>query len=152
MNSVSETNEPHNDVERLLQEIARSGDARLRVDSGDGLFIAWLSGQTAPQCGCHADAWWTAGTEGWHLMAQFGAVHQLRFVREPDGHHPGQEALSIRFIGPNGMSSLRADYAPLYDDRGEPIDDRFARWEAVRARYGGQNELRVENGMILPLG
>src|SRR5438132_12352262 len=102
---TTETTQPHNDIERLLQEIAASPGVQFRVDSGDNLFIVWLAGETAPRCGCHAETWWTAGTDHWHLMAQFGAVKRVRFVREPDPHAPEHETLSIRLVGANGVSS-----------------------------------------------
>jgi hypothetical protein len=147
--STTETTRPHNDIERLLQDVAASPSVQLRVDSGDGLFIVWLSGENAPRCGCHADTWWTAGTDHWHVMAQFSAVKRVRFVREPDAHAPEHETLSIRLVGANG-SSLRASFAPLYDDRDQPIAAQFGRWEELRAKYGGRDEARVEEGMLVP--
>ena len=146
---TTETTQPHNDIERLLQDIAASPGVQLRVDSGDNVFIVWLAGETAPRCGCHAETWWTAGTDHWHLMAQFGAVKRVRFVREPDPHAPEQETLSIRLVGANGASSLRASFAPLYDDQHQPLAAPFARWEELRAKYGGRDEVRVEEGMLV---
>ena len=39
----------------------------------------------------------------------------------------------------------------LYVEQGEPIAARFARWEELRAKYGGRDKLRVENGRLIPL-
>jgi hypothetical protein len=149
MSDIPETTEPRNDIERLLQEIAASDHVQFRVDAGDGLFIVWLTGKNAPQCGCHADTWWTAGTESWHLMAQFAAVKRVRFVREPDAHAPEHESLSVRFVGASNAATLRASFTPLYDEQNRPIARQFARWEELRAKYGGQDEVRVENAMVL---
>ena len=136
---TTETVQPHNDIERLLQDIAASPGVQFRVDSGDNLFIVWLAGETAPRCGCHAETWWTAGTDHWHLMAQFGAVKRVRFVREPDAHAPEHETLSIRLVGASG-AALRASFTPLYDDRNQPLAAPFARWGELRAKYGGRDE------------
>jgi hypothetical protein len=149
MMSTTHAAAPRNDVERLLQEIAASNRVQFRVDSDDGLFLVWLTGKAAPQCGCHADTWWTAGSEGWNLMARFDAIRRVRFVREPDAHVPGLETLSIRFAGANGAASLRASFTPLYDEQNQPIATQFARWEELRANYGGRDELRVEHGSIV---
>jgi hypothetical protein len=146
--SAIETTQPHNDIERLLQDVAASPGVQFRVDSGDNLFIVWLVGENAPRCGCHAETWWTGGTDHWHVMAQFSEVKRVRFVREPDGHHPGQESLSVRLVGASG-SSLRASFTGLYDDQNQPIAASFAQWEALRAKYGGQDETRVEGGMFM---
>jgi hypothetical protein len=148
MNAATQTVAPRNDVERLLQDLAASESVRFRVDSGDGLFIVWLTGEGSPQCGCHADTWWTAGTDGWHLMAQFSAVKRVRFVREPDPHSPNHETLSVRFVGPNGGSTLRASFTPLYDVQDRPLAAPFARWNELRAKYGNRDEVPVENGAL----
>ncbi len=145
--SAAETTGPLNDVDQLLQDVAASPGVQLRVDAGDGLFIVWLSGENAPRCGCHADTWWTGGTDHWHVMAQFSAVKRVRFVREPDAHSPERETLSIRLVGSSG-ASLRASFTPLYDDRNQPLAAAFDRWEELRAKYGGREEIGVEDGMF----
>lgn len=150
MSAAPEIAGPRNDVERLLQDLSASDDVQWRVDSGDGLFILWLAGEDTPRCGCHADTWWTAGTDHWQLMAQFGAVRQVRFVREPDLHSPGHETLSVRLIGPNGSSALRASFVPLYDAQDQPLAAPWERWQTLRAQYGDRDETPVENGMLLP--
>src|SRR5260370_42109622 len=82
-------------------------------------------------------------------MAQLGPVKRVRFVREPDPHAPEHETLSIRLVGANGVSSLRANFAPLYDDQNQPLAAPFARWEELRAKYGGRDEAWVEEGMLV---
>jgi hypothetical protein len=150
MSATQETVGPGSDVGRLLQDIADSPSVQLRVDSGDNLFIVWLMGKNEAQYGCHADQWWTAGTDRWHVMAKYGAIQRVRFVRAPDPHTPERETLSIRLTGVGGSSTLRADSTPLYDEQNQPIAAPFARWEELRAKYGGGNEVRVENGMMIP--
>jgi hypothetical protein len=140
---------PDSDIGRLLQELAADPNVQLRVDSGDGLFIAWLSGKEIARSGCHADQWWSVGAEGWNLMALFGAVQRVRFVREPDAHRPEREALSIRLAGGNGAATLSVSFTPLYDDQDRPLAGTFARWEELRARYGGRDEIRAENGTLI---
>jgi len=83
-------------------------------------------------------------------MAQFAAVRRVRFVREPDGHAPGHETLSVRFVGASNTATLRANFTPLYDEQNRPITTQFARWEELRAKYGGRDEVPVENATMLP--
>src|SRR5882724_7497950 len=129
MSGTHDTVGPSSDIGRLFQDIADSANVQLRVDSGDDLFIVWLAGKDAIRYGCHSDRWWTAGSDRWNLMARFGAIKRVRFVRAPDAHAPERETLSIRLVGANGVSTLRADFAPLYDDQNQPIAAQFARWE-----------------------
>jgi hypothetical protein len=72
----------------------------------------------------------------------------VRFVREPSDHFAGQESLSVRLEDAGGASLLRAYFTGLYDVRGRPIAERFARWEALRARHGGQDAAAVTDGAI----
>jgi hypothetical protein len=141
--------EPRNDVERLFQDMVSSGSVQLSLISGDGFFWGHLAGagRESPTCDCHADLW-GAKTENWSLYARLGATRQVRFVREPDPHAPERESLSIRFIGPNGSSMLRGSFAPLYDEQGQPVAAQFDRWGALRAKYGGRDEVHVEDGRL----
>jgi len=145
--------EPRNDVERLFREMIASGSVALSVTPGDGFFWVHLgsAGQVSTTCDCHADLWATR-TPHWALYARLGAARLVRFVREPDPHAPHRESLSIRFVGPEGGAIVRGSFAPLYDDQGRPVAAQFARWEALRAKYGGQDELRVQDGAMLPSG
>src|SRR5438309_10737867 len=114
--------EPRNDIERLLQEMLVSRNVELSVASGDGFFWATLAGTAmeTPRCDCHQELWITQ-TSGWTLYARLGDTRQVRFVREPDGHAPQRETLSIRLVGPNGQALLKGSFKPLYDEQGRPI-------------------------------
>jgi putative heme iron utilization protein len=76
-------------------------------------------------------------------------VKRVRFVRQPSDHVAGQESLSICFVGPSGESLLRCYLTRLYRNQTEPIAERFAAWEDLRARYGGGgDEVAVADGAI----
>ena len=143
-----------NDIDALLQELTTSDHVQFRVDSSDGLFVVWLTGNRAPGPNCSPERWWAAAATDWHAMVKYGAIQRVRFVREPDAHFPERDSLSVRFLGATGGATLRADFLPLYDDRGQPLAPVYARWEELRARYAArQDEVRVENGRLLtPVG
>jgi hypothetical protein len=151
--SASVAIEPRNDIEQLLQDMLVSQNVELSVASGDGFFWVSLAGtaKETPRCDCHQELWITQ-TSGWTLYARLGDTRRVRFVREPDGHAPERETLSIRLFGPNGESLLKGSFKPLYDDQVRPIAAQFARWEALRAKYGGRDEVKVEEGAIVPSG
>jgi hypothetical protein len=139
-----------NDIERLLQELAASDNVQFRVDSADGLFVVWLTGHRTPGPNCSLDRWWATAATDWHVMVKYEAIQRVRFVREPDGHFPERDTLSVRFVGATAGATLRADFHPLYDDQNQPVTPLFSRWEELRARYGaGQDEVPVENGRLL---
>jgi hypothetical protein len=45
--------------------------------------------------------------------------------------------------------ALGCYFLGLYDDLKRPIAARFDRWETLRARFGGRDEVAVENGAIV---
>jgi len=137
-----------NDIERLLQELTASDNVQFRVDSGDGLFVVWLTGKRTPGANCSIENWWAAAATDWHVMVKYAAIRRVRFVREPDSHFPWRDTLSVRFVGATDGATLRADFHPLYDDQNQPITPLFSRWEELRARYGGRDEIRAENGVL----
>jgi hypothetical protein len=147
--SATQTTPPRNGIERLLQDLVDSENVAFSVVSGDRFFSAHLRGsrKEALRCTCHADVWsieagpWTVHT--WPANTQ-----RVRFVREPDPHRPAHESLSVQFVGPNGQSQLRAHFTPLYDEREQPLPAPFARWEELRANYGGRDEVAVDQGAL----
>jgi hypothetical protein len=150
MSATGETFEPRNDIERLLQDMVASEGMVLGVGSADrflSVHLAGLAKETA-HCSCHEDVW-IARTSAWHIYAWPNNTEKVRFVRAPDPHAPDRETLGIDLVGPNG-EALRGQFTPLYDDQDQPLVAPFARWAALRAKYGGQDEVEVENGMLAP--
>jgi hypothetical protein len=145
--------EPRNDIERLLQDMLASDNLEFSVVSRDHFFSVGLGGRAreALHCSCHADVW-IVRTSGWSLFAWPGNTERVRFVRAPDPHAPERETLGIHLLSPNG-EALRGQFAQRYDEWGRPLAAPLARWEELRAKYGGQDEVAVENGMLaLPVG
>jgi putative heme iron utilization protein len=146
MSTRLETPEPGNDLERLIVELFGLEHTIFTVTSGDNLAIAELMGRGSPYFG---HGWWKVETSGFHIHAQVGAVKRVRFLRQPSDHVPGQESLSIWLVGPNGESLLRCYLTQLYRNETEPIAERFAVWEDLRARYGaGRDEVAVSDGAM----
>ena len=150
MSAIVETPEPRNDIERLLRDMVASDNMEFSVVSNGHFFSVGLGGlaRETLHCRCHADVW-IAITSAWHLYAWPGNTARVRFARAPDPHAPDRETLGIHLVGPHG-GALRGQFTPLYDDQGQPLAAPFARWEELRAKYGGQDEVEVENGMLAP--
>ena len=150
MSATQEVIEPRNDVERLVQDILRSGIVRFSLSSGDGFFHVNLSdpGQEQAVCSCHHEQW-IVRTASWTVSARLDNTQRVRFVRRRDPHHPEREDLSINLIGPNGQTALSGYFGQLYDDPNRPLAAPFARWEELRAKYGGREEVLVLGGRII---
>ena len=78
-------------------------------------------------------------------------VTGVRFARGPSlfPEWPGQEVLTVQFLGPGGESVLHCFVHDLYDgQRMRP--EKLAAWQALRERYGNRDESRVDRGRLLP--
>jgi len=150
MSAAVATTEPRNDIERLLQDMVASDNMEFSVVSGGHFFSVGLGSlaRETLHCSGHADVW-IASTSGLTIYAWPSNTKWVRFVRAPDPHAPDRETLSIHLVGPHG-EALRGHFTPLYDAQGQPLAAPFARWEELRAKYGGQDEVEVEQGMLAP--
>jgi putative heme iron utilization protein len=77
-------------------------------------------------------------------------VTGVRFARRPSlfPAFPGQEVLTVQFLGPGGESVLHCFVHDLYDgQRMRP--EKLAAWQALRERYGNRDESRVDRGTLV---
>jgi hypothetical protein len=108
---------------------------------GDGWWTAHLSGGDAPSFHDGAALLWHARGGGvlgeWIMDVDLDAISDVQFVREPNPFpdFPGEESLTVRFLGPDGASVLSVFLDELYDDRHELSEDRLAGWSALRDAY-----------------
>ena len=145
-------------VERLLRDLFDLGDIHVGTDSSDGLFRTDYTGTSGSphffSLGEHG-FWLGLYPEQWRLFAKLDAVRRVRFVRGvvPPCIRPRpeeEEDLSVRLVGKNEDAVLSFSFGRLYDERGQPIAARFSQWEELRAKYGARDELRVEDGRLVP--
>jgi hypothetical protein len=146
-------------VEQLIRELLDLEDVGMETHSSDNLFWMYLHGKHGPVekftmgQGTPPDTeWLRVDGEQWGFFTNLGAVQRVRFDREPDPHADGKERLLVRLFG-QGSEPLGFGFGRLYDEQGQPVPARFALWEALRAKYSGREELRVEKGrLISPAG
>ena len=154
MSTTAYTSEPASELERLIADLSGSGP--LVFVFGDGFCTAHLLGVTTPLFRGPADRRW------WHVVLGDDAgnrttdirvdeVTGVRFGRRPSlfPAWPGQEVLTVQFLGPGGESVLHCFVHDLYDgQRMRP--EKLEAWRALRERYGNRDESRVDRGTLLP--
>ena len=155
MSTTAEISEPANELERLIAELSGSGLQGVFVFGVD-CHLAHLADVTTPVFRGPADR------RLWHfelgddaasrtIDVRVDEVTSVRFVRGPSlfPAWPGQEVLSVQFLGLGGESVLHCFVDDLYDgQRMRP--DKLAAWQALRERYGNRDESRVDQGRLLP--
>jgi putative heme iron utilization protein len=153
MSKIADISEPANELERLIADLSESGP--LIFVFGDGWCTAHLTGTTAPAFRGPADRrWWHVelGEDAakWIMDVRIDEITGVRFVREPYpfSGFPGQEVLTVQFLGPGGDTVLYCFVGELYDgQRMHP--EKLAAWQALRERYGNRDESRVDRGTLL---
>jgi len=155
MSTTAETSEPASELERLIAELSGSALQGVFV-FGNDCHLAHLGGAATPLLRGPADRRW------WHVALREEAASRtidvrvdevtgVRFARGPSlfPEWPGQEVLTVQFLGPGGESVLHCFVHDLYDgQRMRP--EKLAAWQALRERYGNRDESRVDRGTLLP--
>jgi hypothetical protein len=153
MGKIVDSSEPASELERLIADLSQSG--LLVFVFGVGWWTAHLAGATVPVFRGPADRrWWHVelGDDAakWVMSVRVDEITGVRFVREPYpfSGFPGQEVLTVQFLGPGGDTVLHCFVDELYDgQRMRP--EKLAAWRALRERYGNRDESRVDHGILL---
>ena len=154
MGKIADVSEPASELERLIAELSGSGLQGV-FTFGVDCHLARLADVTTPVFRGPADRRW------WHfelgddaasptIDVRVDEVTGVRFARRPSlfPAWPGQEVLSVQFLGPDGKSVLHCFVDDLYDgQRMRP--EKLAAWQALRERYGNRDESRVDRGRLL---
>ena len=154
MKKVTDISEPASELERLIAELSESGP--LVFVFGDGFTAAHLKGATTPLFRGPADRrWWHVhlggDTAGWTMDVRVDEITGVRFVRAPypfQPHFPGQEVLTVQFLGPGGDTVLHCYLHDLHDGQ-QMRPEKLEAWRALRERYGNRDECRVDRGTLL---
>jgi hypothetical protein len=153
MDTIADVGEPATDLERLIAELSESG--LLVFVFGVGWWTSHLVGATVPVFRGPADRrWWHVelgdDVAKWVMDVRVDEVTGVRFVRAPYpfSGFPGQEVLTVQFLGPGGDTVLSCYVHELYDgQRMRP--EKLAAWRALRERYGNRDASRVDRGTLL---
>ena len=153
MNKITATGKPATELERLITELSESG--LLVFVFGVGWWTAHLTGATRPLFRGPADRrWWHVelgdDAANWIMDVRVDEITGVRFVRGPYpfSGFPGQEVLTVQFLGPGGETVLHCFVHDLYDgQRMRP--EKLVAWRALRERCGNRDESRVDRGTLL---
>jgi len=154
MSTTAEISEPASELERLIADLSGPGLQEVFA-CGVDCHLAPLAGTTTPLFRGPTDRRW------WHLElgddaasrtmdVRVDEVTGVRFARRPSlfPAWPGQEVLTVQFLGPDGESVLHCFVHDLYDGQ-QMRSEKLAAWQALRERYGNRDESRVDRGTLV---
>ena len=124
----------------LISDILSQQDVSLSVNSGSG--IAELKIETELPFRIN-DKWATIGDDNkpWHLHLNMDEVVDARFVKET--RSDGRQSYSIRFFDSIGHLAMRANFIKLYDNNGNLIMEKAAKFDEIYAKYGEKEILSL---------
>ncbi len=130
-----EDNTKYDVARELISDILSQGDVSLSLNSGSG--IAELKIEIGLPFRIK-DKWATIGDDDrpWHLHLNMDEVVEARFVKEP--RHDGRQSYSIRFFDSIGRLSIRANFIKLYDNNGNLIMEKIAKFDEIHMKHGGK--------------
>jgi len=138
---------PRRDLEFLIADLYASPP--LAVVTGVASGVMEVFGTATP---LFAGDVWKVEQEHWHIHSLISVVKGVRFERGPGGiAGPGTEVLGIHLLDAGNTPLLSFILTERYDAQGQPIPERFARYEDLKRRYGkrdGQDVVLCENGTL----
>ena len=135
-----EDNTKYDVAVELISDILSQQDVSLSVNSGSG--IAELKIETELPFRIN-DKWATIGDDNkpWHLHLNMDEVVDARFVKET--RSDGRQSYSIRFFDSIGHLAMRANFIKLYDNNGNLIMEKAAKFDEIYAKYGEKEILSL---------
>jgi putative heme iron utilization protein len=128
---------------QLISDILYQQDILLSVNSGSGSIA-----ETRVEKGLPfriRDKWATIGDDNrpWHIHLNMDEVVQARFVKEP--RSDGRQSYSIRFFDSKGNLSMRANFTKMYDDSGNLVKEKIAKFDEMYSKYGSKELLSLRS-------
>ena len=135
-----EDNTKYDVAVELISDILSQQDVSLSVNSGSG--IAELKIETELPFRIN-DKWATIGDDNkpWHLHLNMDEVVDARFVKET--RSDGRQSYSIRFFDSIGHLAMRVNFIELYDNNGNLIMEKAAKFDEIYAKYGEKEILSL---------
>ncbi len=135
-----EDNTKYDVARELISDILSQRDVSLSVNSGSAV------GELKIETGLPLrikDNWVTIGDDErpWHLHLNMDEVVEARFVKEQ--RHDGRQSYSIRFFDSIGHLSMRANFMKLYDNNGNLIMEKVAKFDEIHMKHGAKEILSL---------
>jgi putative heme iron utilization protein len=128
---------------QLISDILSQQDILLSVNSGSGSIA-----ETRMEKGLPfriREKWATIGDENrpWHIHLNMDEVVEARFIKEP--RSDGRQSYSIRFFDSKGNLSMRANFTKMYDNGGNLVNEKVAKFDEMYNKYGGKELLSLRS-------
>ena len=127
-------------AERLINDILSQDDIIISVNSGNGICEVRVEDKLPFRI---CNQWATIGYEdrSWHIHLNLDQIITAKFVKEIRTN--GMTSYSIRFFDSEGKLAIRANFTKMYDDRGNLIQGKVAKYEGIFKKYGNKDNISL---------
>jgi putative heme iron utilization protein len=127
---------------QLILDILSQQEILLSINSGGGSIAEARIEKGLPFR--IEDKWATIGDEErpWHIHLNMDEVTEARFVKEAR-FSDQRQSYSIQFFNPNGNLLMRANFTKLYDNEGNLIKEKAAKFDEIYVKYGSKKSLSL---------
>ena len=127
---------------KLISDLLSQQEILLSISSGGGSIAEARIEEGLPFR--IKDKWATIGNEErpWHIHLNMDEVTEARFVKEARSSDQRQ-SYSIQFFNPNGNLLMRANFTKLYDNEGNFIKEKAAKFDEMYVKYGSKKSLSL---------
>lgn len=127
-------------AERLINDILSQEDIILSVNSGSGICEVRIEDKLPFRI---RNQWATIGYEdrSWHIHLNLDQIIMAKFVKE--NRTNGMSSYSIRFFDSEEKLAMRANFTKMYDERGNLIQGKVAKYEDIFKKYGNKDKISL---------
>ncbi len=127
-------------AERLINDILSQEDIILSVNSGSGICEVRIEDKLPFRI---RNQWATIGYEdrSWHIHLNLDQIIMAKFVKEIRTN--GMSSYSIRFFDSEEKLAMRANFTKMYDERGNLIQGKVAKYEGIFKKYGNKDNISL---------
>jgi len=127
-------------LEDLLRDILNEENVLMSVNTGGAIIEMRISKDLPFRV---SENWITIGDDQGpcHMHVNKNEIKEVRFVKEDK---ETRVSYSIRLLNAKGERMLAAFFTKMYDDGGNPVQERINRYEQIFKKYGSREVIALQ--------
>lgn len=127
-------------LEDLLRDILNEENVLMSVNTGGAIIEMRISKDLPFRV---SENWITIGDDQrpCHMHVNKNEIKEVRFVKEDK---ETRVSYSIRLLNAKGERMLAAFFTKMYDDGGNPVQERINRYEQIFKKYGSREVIALQ--------
>jgi len=127
-------------LEDLLRDIVKEENVLISLNTGGAIIEMRVSKELPFRV---SENWITIGDDHGpcHMHINKNEIKEVKFVKEDK---ETRVSYSIRLLNAKGERILAAFFTKMYDDSGNPVQERINRYEQIFKKYGSREAIALQ--------